>query len=124
MFSLRTINLPYLIWQNTNDLNCRFSIEVVIKAQQKAVGVQPMLYVCFPITQLQPTANKPALLGRVAEENEYAHLVLGRKDKNFVLEAFKIFGILSENHNYDIRQILGWIRANLNERGLKCLPNA
>ena len=69
-------------------------VEIIIKEKQRAVGVQPMLYVCFPITQLNPSENKPVLLGRVADLKECAHLILDSNDKEFVLEAFKIFGIL------------------------------
>lgn len=81
-------------------------IEIIIKEKQRAVGVQPMLYVCFPITHLHPKDNMPMFLGRVAESKECAYLVLDYKDKDFLLETFKIFGILSKNHNYDVLQIL------------------
>ncbi|TQR60466.1 R.Pab1 family restriction endonuclease [Campylobacter troglodytis] len=111
MFSLRTINLPYLIWRNKESLNDRFSIEIIIKEKQNAVGIQPMLYVCFPITHLEDKYKQP-LLGRVAGQNECAYLILDYKDKEFVLEAFKILGILSPDHNCDTREILAWIRAN------------
>ena len=53
---------------------------------------------------------------------ECANLTLDEKDKAFVLETFKIFGILSPSHNYDIRRILEWIRANL--KGIQCSQNA
>lgn len=78
-------------------------VEIIIKEKQRAVGVQPMLYVCFPITELQ---CEPALIGRVAESKEYGLLILDSKDKNFLLETFKIFGMLSRNHNYDVCEIL------------------
>ena len=42
-------------------------VEIIIREKQRAIGSQPMLYVCFPITQLVPFKNKSALLGRVAE---------------------------------------------------------
>lgn len=85
-------------------------IEIIIKEKQRAIGVQPMLYVCFPITELKPAGNKPSLLGRVADSKECAYLILDSKDKQFLLESFKIFGILSESHNYDIRRILELIK--------------
>lgn len=85
-------------------------IEIIIKEKQRAIGVQPMLYVCFPITELKPAVNKPDLIGRVADSKECAYLILDSKNKQFLLEAFKIFGILSESHNYDIRQILELIK--------------
>lgn len=88
-------------------------IEIIIKEKQRAIGVQPMLYVCFPITELKPADNKPNLIGRVADSKECAYLILDSKDKQFLLEAFKIFGILSESHNYDIRQILELIKKDI-----------
>lgn len=47
-----------------------------------------------------------SLLGRVAESKECAHLILDSKSKQFLLETFKIFGILSLSHNEDMRKIL------------------
>lgn len=85
-------------------------VEIVIREKQRAIGSQPMLYVCFPITQLIPSDNKPQLIGRVADSKEYAYLILDSKDKQFLLESFKIFGILSPSHNYDIIQILNMIK--------------
>lgn len=85
-------------------------VEIIIREKQRAIGSQPMLYVCFPITQLVPFKNKSALLGRVVETKEFAYLVLDSKDKQFLLESFKIFGILSPSHNYDIIQILNIIK--------------
>ena len=85
-------------------------VEIIIREKQRAIGSQPMLYVCFPITQLVPFKNKSALLGRVAETKEFAYLVLDSKDKQFLLESVKIFGILSPSHNYDIIQILDIIK--------------
>lgn len=85
-------------------------VEIIIREKQRAIGSQPMLYVCFPITQLVPFKNKSALLGGVSETKEFAYLVLDSKDKQFLLESFKIFGILSPSHNHDIIQILNIIK--------------
>lgn len=82
-------------------------VEIIIKEKQRAVGVQPMLYVCFPITELYCNS---ALLGRVAESKECGLLILDSKDENFLLETFKIFGMLSKSHNYDVREIVKIIK--------------
>lgn len=111
IFSLRTINFPYLIWQYPNESNCKLSIEIIIKNQQRGTQTQPMLYVCFPITQLCPTDGNSELLDRKAQEKEKAHLILDSTHKQFLLESFKIFGILSPNHNHDVREILKIIKA-------------
>lgn len=86
-------------------------VEIIIKEKQRAIGTQPMLYVCFPITQLCPTNGNIALLGRVAQQKEKAHLILDSTHKQFLLESFKIFGILSPNHNHDVREILKIIKS-------------
>ena len=88
-------------------------VEIVIKEKQRAIGVQSMLYICFPITELQVVNNKPTLLGRVAEAKEYAYLILDSSHKSFILECFKIFGILSPNHNHDIKEILKVINGEM-----------
>jgi hypothetical protein len=77
--------------------------EIVIREKQRAIGVQPLLCFCFPLTELQ--SNNP-LIGRTAETKETANFVFDADNKNVVLEMLKIFGILSANHNHDIREIL------------------
>lgn len=94
------IKYPLLVHEFSN---FDILIEIIIKEKQRAIGTQPMLYVCFPITELQCT---PALLGRVAEPKECGLLVLDSKDKNFLLETFRVFGMLSKSHNYDVCEIL------------------
>lgn len=44
--------------------------EIKITEKQYAVGTQPMLYLCFPITELRAKSN---LIGRVAEMKEIAY---------------------------------------------------
>lgn len=109
-FYCSEVKYPLLVHQFGN---FDILIEIIIKEKQRAIGVQPMLYVCFPITELKPADNKPNLIVRVAESKEYAYLILDSKDKQFLLEAFKIFGILSESHNYDIKQILELIKKDI-----------
>ena len=111
---------PSIILRNLG----RFWIEISLEPRGHAQGYQAMFYICTHIANINPTQQNPLLLNRHTYPKEQAILTLDYNDKLFLLEAFKIFGILSENHNYDIRQILRWIRANLNERGKKCLPNA
>ncbi|KGI55266.1 R.Pab1 family restriction endonuclease [Campylobacter sp. MIT 97-5078] len=84
-------------------------VEIIIKEKQRAIGAQPMLYVCFPITELE-SKNDITFLGRVARTKECGLLSLNASHKAFVLECFKIFGILSKNHNYDVLEILKVIK--------------
>ena len=78
-------------------------VEIVIKEKQKAVGLQPMLYVCFPVTKLK--GEKRELIGRCAEQNEKAVLLLDKTHKDFILGTFKIFALLSKAHKSDVISI-------------------
>ncbi|PAF52399.1 R.Pab1 family restriction endonuclease [Helicobacter sp. 13S00477-4] len=80
-------------------------VEIIMKEKQRAIGIQPMIYVCFPITELI-AKNNTQLLGRCAEKKEFAYLVLNDNHKNLLLGLFRIFGILSYAHNRDIVEIL------------------
>lgn len=82
-------------------------IEIVIKEKQKAVGLQPMLYVCFPVTKLK--GEKKELIGRCAEKNEKALLILDKTHKDFILGTFKIFALLSKSHKSDVISIINLV---------------
>lgn len=105
-FYVSEVKYPLLVYKFGN---FDILVEIIIKEKQRAIGVQPMLYVCFPITQLE-SRNNMALLGSVAEAKECGILVLDSKYKAFLLECFKIFGILSKNHNLDMLEILRVIK--------------
>ena len=77
--------------------------EIIIKEKQRAIGVQPMLYLCFPVTELKA---EPSLLGRIAKPKESAEFIFDHSNSEILLETLKIFGILSKNHKHDILQIL------------------
>jgi hypothetical protein len=77
--------------------------EIKITEQQRAMATQPMLYLCFPITELQAT---PILLGRCANIKEIAYFDITKENISVFLEVFKIFGILSKNHRHDVLEII------------------
>ena len=77
--------------------------EIKITEKQYAIGVQPMLYFCFPITELK---SEITLLGRAAKTKETADFIIDKNNINVFLEMLKIFGILSQNHNKDIISII------------------
>ncbi|WP_163498419.1 R.Pab1 family restriction endonuclease [Helicobacter suis] len=81
-------------------------VEIVVKEKQRAVGVQPMLYICLPLERLQPAPGMPPLLGREAQRKEYAHLLLTDGYQTLLLELMWLFGILSANHKHDVLEIL------------------
>ena len=80
--------------------------EVINREKQRAVGVQPMLYVCLPITSVQFDKNP---LGRVLDSKERGKWNIGENEAKLALELFRIFGMLSEKHKYDVCQILNII---------------
>ena len=77
--------------------------EITIKEKQRAIGVQPMLYLCFPVTELQVSEN---LIGRIAQKEEKAQFVIDKSNYSIVIEMVKVFGMLSPSHHKDILEIL------------------
>ena len=77
--------------------------EIIIKEKQRAVGVMPMLYLCFPITELK---TEPILLGRKAKSKEIAEFVINKSNADVFLQLLKLFGILSESHRKDVLSII------------------
>lgn len=104
-FEFTQVKYPLLIHKF-----CSFEImtEIKISEKQYAVGVQPMLYFCFSITELK--ADVP-LLGRSAEVKETANFIINNANIGVFLETMKIFGILSHNHKKDILSIIEVILA-------------
>jgi len=81
--------------------------EIKITEKQYAVGTQPMLYLCFPITELRAKSN---LIGRVAEMKEIAYFDITKDNISVFVEILKMFGILSESHKHDVLQIIETIQ--------------
>lgn len=77
--------------------------EITIREKQRAVGIQPMLYLCFPITELQASEN---LIGRPADKKETAQFIIDKSNYRIVIEMVKVFGMLSPSHHKDILGIL------------------
>jgi hypothetical protein len=83
--------------------------EIIIKEKQYAIGVQPMLYFCFPITELK---SKKQLLGRTADSKETASFVIDKENIHIFVLMLKMFGTLTVNHNKDIITIIDKIIRN------------
>lgn len=77
--------------------------EITIREQQRAVGIQPMLYLCFPISEL---LHSERLIGRTAEKKETARFVLDENNCQIVIQLVKIFGMLSPSHQSDVLEML------------------
>lgn len=82
--------------------------EIKITEKQYAVGTQPMLYLCFPVTELKAENN---LIGRTAETKEIAYFEITENNIKVFLEMLKMFGTLSKNHRHDVLQIINTILA-------------
>lgn len=77
--------------------------EIMNREKQRAIGVQSMLYVCLPITSLEFTKNP---IGRVLDSNESAKWIIEKDEASLSLELFRIFGMLTEKHKFDVSRIL------------------
>ena len=102
-FQKSTITYPLLLYKLSSfDL----LVEIAIKEKQRAVGLQPMLYVCFPITRLH---SEKELIGRCADKKEVALLILNEQHKDFIMQTFKIFALLSKAHKQDVISMINVI---------------
>lgn len=97
------VEYPLLVYKFGN-----FDIvtEIIIKEKQYAIGIQPMLYLCFPITELEDSQN---LLGRTAKTKEFASFKIDKNNISVFVEMLKLFGTLSKNHNIDAVKIIDTI---------------
>jgi hypothetical protein len=86
--------------------NYEIITEITIREKQKAVGIQPMLYFCFPVTELK--SDSP-LIGRCTNAKEFAYFKINKNNSFIILEIIKIFGMLSPPHQHDILEILNLI---------------
>ncbi len=104
-FEYTQVKYPLLIYKFNG---YEMVTEIKITEKQYAVGTQPMLYLCFPITELKCEIN---LVGRIAKMKEIVHFEITEKNIKVFVEMLKMFGILSENHKHDILQIIRTILA-------------
>ena len=82
------------------------SVQIQLKQKQRAVGYQAMVYVCLPMSQvLDMTGNlrKPG----PAKSKETVYYDFNRENGAFILDIINAFGIASQQHNEDIRRIIG-----------------
>ncbi|MCH5337067.1 MAG: R.Pab1 family restriction endonuclease, partial [Campylobacter sp.] len=97
---------PLLVYSFENQ---EFLSEIVIKEKQKAVGIQAMLFFCFPLYLLKDSKGEQSFLGRLIQSKEKGYLEINSSNISIFLQMLKIFGILSQNHRYDVKQILDYI---------------
>lgn len=102
-FEILKVEYPQLIHKFKN---YEIITEITVREKQRAVGVQPMLYFCFPIVKLK--SDMP-LIGRCAKVKEFAYFEINKENAFIFVEMAKIFGMLSPTHHYDILKILDLI---------------
>lgn len=99
-FEYTQVKYPLLIHKFGN---YEIITEIKITEKQRAVGVQPMLYLCFPVTELK---TETTLIGRVAKTKEVAYFQITKNNIAVFLEILRLFGILSSSHNFDVLKII------------------
>ncbi len=85
--------------------------EVINREKQRAVGNQPMLYLCIPLSSPNltfKTQDGPlsSIIGRTAESKEIAIWKITKTEAKLSVLLFKIFGMLSDRHQSDVKSIL------------------
>src|ERR1035441_7970286 len=84
------------------------SVQIQLKQKQRAVGYQAMVYVCLPMNQvldMNGNVRKPG----PAKSKETVYYDFNASNVAFILDIIHAFGIASQQHNEDIRQIIGKI---------------
>jgi R.Pab1 restriction endonuclease len=83
-------------------------VQIQLKQKQRAVGYQAMVYVCLPMAEvlaMDGSSRKPGS----AKSKETVYYDFTRANSDLLLDIIHAFGIASQQHNEDIRQILGKI---------------
>ena len=106
------IAYPLLVHSFEND---EFLSEIVVREKQRAVGVQGMLYFCFPVYLLKNANGKRDFLGRCIKSKEKGYLQINQNNIQIFLKMLQIFGILSQNHKHDVLEILKFMIKDLGE---------
>ncbi len=106
-FSFTKVKYPLLVHRFEGQ---NMIAEILIKEKQKAIGIQPMLYFCFPLTELKDGAN---YIGRTANKKEEAFLEITEDNISVFFEMLKIFGTLSSRHKRDVISIIDAIICEL-----------
>ncbi len=82
-------------------------IEVSIQKQQYASGIQPMIYFCIPFKSF---ANWTELDGKKSVKGNQLKYVIKKENSEVILNLFRVFGMASLRHKFDVEQILKTIK--------------
>jgi len=83
-------------------------VQIQLKQKQRAVGYQAMVYVCLPLNEVLAMDGTPRPTGN-AKSKETVYYDFTRENSDLLLDIIQAFGMASQQHNEDIRQILGKI---------------
>jgi hypothetical protein len=83
-------------------------VQIQLKQKQRAVGYQAMVYVCLPMAEVLAMDGSPRKPGS-ARSKETVYYDFTRANSDLLLAIIHAFGIASQQHNEDVRQILGKI---------------
>ena len=99
-FEYTQVRYPLLIYKF---MDYEIATEIKTTEKQRAIGVQPMLYFCIPVTKLK---TEIPLVGRKAFIKEFGFFDIDRENISVFIELLKIFGILSASHRHDVIRII------------------
>lgn len=103
-FKETAIKLPTLFMPQNSDGT---QIEISIQKQQYATGVQPMIYFCIPFKSF---ANWKELDGKKSVKGNKLKYVIKKENAEVILNMFKVFGMASSRHKFDVQEILKTLR--------------
>lgn len=99
-FHIAVERLPLLTKTTTHG-----SVQIQLKQKQRAVGYQAMVYVCLPMNQVLDMNGNLRKPGR-AKSKETVYYDFNRRNAGFILDIVRAFGMASQQHNQDMRQML------------------
>ena len=103
-FAETNVKMPTLFMPQNSDGTL---IEISIQKQQYAAGVQPMIYFCIPFKSF---VNWKDLDGKKSVRGSNLQYVLKKDNVEVVFNLFRVFGMASSRHKFDVRQILKTIK--------------
>jgi hypothetical protein len=83
-------------------------VQIQLKQKQRAIGYQAMVYVCLPMDEVLTMDGTPRKAGN-AKSKETVYYDFTRANSGLLLDIIQAFGMASQQHNQDIRKILGKI---------------
>jgi hypothetical protein len=83
-------------------------VQIQLKQKQHAVGYQAMVYVCLPMNEVLAMDGAARKTGK-AQSKETVFYDFNRDNAAFLLDIVHAFGLASQQHNEDVRKILGKI---------------